>query len=40
MIVRLYMLVEQAVEAERLWFPDIDIPADMTARVLKELTLF
>ena len=36
----LYMLVEQAVEAERLWFPDIDIPADMTARVLKELTLF
>ena len=36
----LYMLVEQAVEAERLWLPDIDIPADMTARVLKELTLF
>ena len=36
----LYMLVDQAVEAERRWFPDIDIPADMTARVLKELKLF
>ena len=36
----LYMLVDQAMEAERKWFPDLDIPADMTARVLKELKLF
>ena len=36
----LYMLVDQAIEAERLWFPDMNIPADMTARVLKELKLF
>ena len=36
----LYMLVDQAVEAERRWFPETDIPADMTQRVLKELKLF
>lgn len=36
----LYMLVDQAVEAERLWFPEIEIPHDMTKRVLKELKLF
>lgn len=35
----LYMLIAQAVEAERLWQPDINIPADMAATLMKELKL-
>lgn len=35
----LYMLIAQAVEAERLWQPDIHIPADMAATLMKELNL-
>ncbi|MDO4484338.1 MAG: shikimate dehydrogenase [Clostridia bacterium] len=33
----LYMLVDQAVEAERRWL-DCPIPADMTATIMKEMT--
>lgn len=35
----LYMLIAQAVEAERLWQPDTVIPADMAATLMKELKL-
>ena len=34
-----YMLIAQAVEAERLWQPDLHIPADMAATLMKELNI-
>lgn len=35
----LYMLIAQAVEAERHWQPELSIPADMAATLMKELKL-
>lgn len=35
----LYMLIAQAVEAERLWHPDLSIPRNMTETLMKELKL-